>query len=69
MWHVSDRSDESFLQFIHADEVESESEEYVTGNLRLIYIVYAFLLFYFLSTKIYKYLKGTTDKLFLLIRY
>jgi len=54
MWPISDRSDESSLQFIHADEVESESEDYVTGNLRLIYIVYAFSLFYFLSTKIYK---------------
>ena len=56
MWPVSDRSDETSLQFIYADEVESESEDYVTGNLRLIYIVYAFSLFYFLSTKIYKYL-------------
>ena len=54
MWPVSDRSDETSLQFIYADEVESESEDYVTGNLRLIYIVYAFSLFYFLSTKIYK---------------
>jgi len=32
MWLVSDRSDESSLQFIHANEVESESEDYVTGN-------------------------------------
>jgi len=56
MWPVSDRSDESSLQFIHADEVESESEDYVTGSLRLIYIVYAFLQLYLLCTKIYKYL-------------
>jgi len=43
MWPVSDRFEESSLQFIHADEVKSESEDYVTGNLRLIYIVYGFL--------------------------
>jgi len=56
MWPVSDISTESSLQFIHADEVEYEYEDYVTGNLRFIYIAYAFLQLYFLSTKIYKYL-------------
>ncbi|BAB11362.1 unnamed protein product [Arabidopsis thaliana] len=36
MWPVSDRSDESSLQFIHADEIESESEDYVTDAIGVI---------------------------------
>ncbi|KAL9285923.1 putative nucleic acid-binding protein [Arabidopsis thaliana] len=36
MWPVSDISTESSLQFIHVDEVESESEDYVTDAIRVI---------------------------------
>ncbi|KAL9808899.1 hypothetical protein AtNW77_Chr00c001g0320601 [Arabidopsis thaliana] len=36
MWPVSDISTESSLQFIHADEVESEYEDYVTNAIRVI---------------------------------
>jgi len=43
MWPISDRAEESSFQFIHADEVNAESEDYITGNISLIYIVYGFL--------------------------
>ncbi|KAL9808892.1 hypothetical protein AtNW77_Chr00c001g0320511 [Arabidopsis thaliana] len=36
LWHVSDISTKSSLQFIHADEVESESKDYVTDAIRVI---------------------------------
>ncbi|KAL9840459.1 hypothetical protein AtNW77_Chr2g0228661 [Arabidopsis thaliana] len=36
MWPVSDRSDETSLQFIHADEVESEYKDYVTDAIGVI---------------------------------
>ncbi|KAL9858949.1 putative nucleic acid-binding protein [Arabidopsis thaliana] len=36
MWPISDRSDESSLQFIHADEVESEYEDYGTDAIGVI---------------------------------
>ncbi|KAL9285706.1 hypothetical protein AtEden1_Chr4g0277221 [Arabidopsis thaliana] len=39
MWPVSDRAEESSLQFIHADEVNAESEDHVVGNISLNYIV------------------------------
>jgi len=43
MWLVSDRAEINSLQFIHAHEVNAESEDYVIGNINLIYIVYGFL--------------------------
>ena len=52
MWPISDRAEESSFQFIHADEVNAESEDHVVGNISLNYIVYGFLELLFLSTKI-----------------
>jgi len=39
MWPVSDRAEESSLQFIHADEVNGESDDHVVGNISLNFIV------------------------------
>jgi len=39
MWAVSDRAEQSSLQFIHADEVNGESEDHVVGNISLNFIV------------------------------
>ncbi|KAL9293422.1 putative nucleic acid-binding protein [Arabidopsis thaliana] len=36
MWPISDRAEESSFQFIHADEVNAESEDYITDAIGVI---------------------------------